>query len=303
MAHWSEEKERSNVFWLSALAWSANFLGRGFLRILCVPIAFFFLATATQPRKISRDYLNRVLSRPATLLDTLKHFYTFALVSGDRLLFLKGKQHKFDLRFSGEDIVQRYANEGRGCMLVVSHVGSFDAMRVPAVNEENIPIRILIDKALNPAAISVIEKLNPALGSDMIDAGQPSSALVLSLNDALSAGNMVGVMVDRAAPGETLQPVHFLNETAYLPAGPWMLAMVLKVPIIMCTAVYDGSNRYRIQFTLISDGTPVPRRERQQQLALNLEKYVGELQHIVRSHPYNWFNFFNFWSDESSRNH
>lgn len=303
MAHWSDEKERTNIFWLSALSWSATFLGRGFLRVLCAPIALFFLVTASEPKRMSRRYLSAVLERPATLLDTFKHFYTFALVSGDRLLFLAGKQHKFDLRFSGEEILQAYARQGRGCLLVVSHVGSFDAMRVPAVRDENIPIRILIDKKLNPAAIQVIEKLNPALANDMIDASQPSSALVLSLNEALNAGNMVGVMVDRAAPAETLHAVDFLGEQAHLPAGPWMLAMVLKVPIVMCTAVYDGSNRYQIRFKLISEGTPVPRKERQQRLAENLTKYVDELQHIVRSHPYNWFNFYNFWSDESSRNH
>jgi predicted LPLAT superfamily acyltransferase len=302
MPHWTEQTDRGNLFWLTALSWSVTLLGRGFLRILCVPIACFFVLTASKPRQASRHYLQKVLGRPAGWRDVFRHFYTFALVSGDRLLFLAGKSDRFDLRFSGAEIVQNYAASGQGCLLLVSHMGSFDAMRVPAIEDEEIPVRILIDKEHNPAAIQVLEQLNPILATGMIDAGVAAPQLVLNLKEALDAGDMVGIMADRAARGEALHEVEFLGDVARFPQGPWMLAMVLKAPVILCFALYAGRNRYDIHFKLVSEGNAVPRHERQNHVSMNIQKYVEELQQIARANPYNWFNFYNFWSDESSSN-
>lgn len=299
-SHWSEQRERSNPFWLVLMAWLAVHLGRGFLRVLCVPIAGFFLLTATQPRRASREYLARVLDRAPNWRDTFRHFYTFALVSGDRLLFLSGLVDKFQLRFHGEQLLLDYAQQQRGCLLLVSHLGSFDAMRVPGVEDNNIPIRILIDKQHNPAAIQLVEQLNPELAQGMIDAGRPSAELVLALDECLRQGDMVGIMADRAGVDEQLKTLPFLDGEAQFPMGPWLLALVLKVPVVLCFAVYQGQNRYSVHFEQVADGEPVPRRERQQAIATHMARYVDRLEHYTRSAPYNWFNFYNFWTDEST---
>lgn len=303
MAHWSEQQERANVFWLSILSWSATVLGRGFLRVLCAPIALFFLITAHKPRDASRHYLKKVLMRRVNLWDIYRHFYTFALVSGDRLLFLNGKEDKFELQLEGEEIVQNYSAAGRGCILLVSHLGSFDAMRVPAVETEQIPVRILIDKQHNPAAMQVIEALNPGMAEQAIDASVDSTQLVLSIGEACAAGDMVGIMADRASRGESLQAVDFLGESANFPRGPWLMAMVLKAPVIVCFAVYRGGNRYSVHFREVSDGASVPRKERQARLESATQRYAHELEQMARAHPYNWFNFYDFWLDASTSGH
>lgn len=303
MSHWSEQRERASLFWVSALSWAATSLGRGFLRVLCVPIALFFLVTARAPRQASRAYLSRVLARRPTWWDTFRHFYTFALVSGDRMLFLAGRVEKFELQFSGEDLVRQYAAQGRGCILLVSHIGSFDAMRVPAVQDEQIPVSILIDKQHNPAAMQVMEALNPQMAARAIDAGVDSSQLVLSVAEAFGRGEMVGIMADRASREEALQRVDFLGGKASFPRGPWVLAMALKAPVILCFAVLVERNRYAVSFHPVYDGSPVPRKERQEQLEFNIQQYARELENKARAHPYNWFNFYDFWLDDAARNH
>jgi predicted LPLAT superfamily acyltransferase len=302
MTHWSKQTERTNLFWLSVLSYSATVLGRGFLAALCLPIAFFFLLTATEPRRMSRDYLARVLPQKPRWWHIFKHFYTFARVSSDRLLFLSGRTEKFDLEFHGAELVQEYARQGQGCLLLVSHIGSFDAMRVPAVEEEKIPIRILIDKQHNRAATQILEKLNPTLAEGMIDADMGPSELALSVHDALKKGDMVGIMADRPAPTESVRALEFLNQPANFPTGPWKLAMALKVPVILCFAIYKGGNRYQVQFCKASDGAPTIRAERLHKLEEQMQFYVQKLQYFTRENPYNWFNFYDFWSDASTFN-
>ena len=301
--HWSEQRERSNHFWLSLLAWSALHLGRGFLRLLCFPIALFYLLTAADARRYSRQYLARVLTRKPSWVDVFRHFYTFALVSGDRLLLLAGRSHQFQLDIHGEALLKRYASEGQGCLLLVSHVGSFDAMRVPGVEDEQMPVQILIDKQHNDAAMQIIEKLNPALARGMIDASRPSAELVLKMDECLKRGAMVGIMADRAGRNDKLHYVDFLGSRAGFPVGPWMLGMVLKVPVLICFAVYHGKNRYSVHFEQIAAAAAVPRADREQAMADNIALYVSRLEHYTRAMPYNWFNFYNFWLDEPSTDH
>lgn len=300
--HWSKHKERSNQFWLSLLAWSAVYLGRGFLRVLCIPIAFFFLLTAAEARRESQDYLARVLNRKPKWRDTLKHFYTFALVSGDRLLFLAGRSQKFDLDIHGEELLKQYVKDKQGCLLLVSHLGSFDAMRVQGVEDGDIPVRVLINKQHNKAATEVVEKLNPKLAKDMIDASKPSSELVLQLHECLEQGDMVGIMADRAGINEKVQYLDFLGDQAGFPVGPWQLGLVLKVPVLICFAVYKGKNRYSVHVEQVSFSRHTARANRQQVITENMELYVSRLEHYTRSAPFNWFNFYNFWQDESTSN-
>lgn len=301
MNHWRQQRERGGLFWLSALSWCAQVFGRGFLRVLCAPIAAFFLLTAAQPRRASREYLRRVLPHPPTLRDIFRHFYTFALVSADRLLLLGGKSGSLDLRMSGEDCVRDVAARGEGCLLLVSHVGSFDAMRLPAVEDEAIPVRILLDRAHNPHAMAVIEKLNPQLAADTIDAGMDATQLVLVIREALDRGELVGIMGDRAAAGEALFHTDLLGSAAGFPRAPWLMALVLRTPVILCWAIYTGGNRYNVTFKRVYDGSPAHRRERQDVVQACIRSYAAEMESVLRSNPYNWFNFYDFWLDESSR--
>lgn len=300
--HWSEQQERTNSFWLSVMAWLSINLGRRFLQLLCGPIAFFFLLTATEARRESRRYLTRVLDRPVNWLDTLKHFYFFALVSGDRLLFLAGRSDQFEIDVHGERVLQEYADSSKGCLLLVSHLGSFDAMRIRGVEQVDIPVRILIDKSHNQAAMSVVEKLNPQLAENMIDASKHSIDLVLLLDQCFKAGDMVGIMADRAAADERVKHFDFLGSSAGFPVGPWNLSAVLKVPVVMCFAVYKGGNRYSIYVEEIVGGETVSRRDRDRKNNENMALYVDRLEHFTRTYPYNWFNFYNFWLNESTNN-
>ena len=302
MSHWSEQEERSNLFWLSALGFAAKYLSRGFLRILCVPIALFFLLTAKEARGASQAFLARVLPFKPNWWHTFKHFYTFALVSSDRLLFLSGKSDRFELDIEGEDLVSSVDNQGRGCILLVSHLGSFDAMRVRALEREHFRLRILIDKHHNPAAIEVIEKLNPRLAADMIDASVQTTTLALTLNEALSAGEMIGIMADRAALNDAVIPMDLIDEPANFPTGPWMLSMVLKAPVILCFAMYTGGNRYKIRFHKVCNGESVARADRQKRLKENMQQYAAVLEQYALAHPYNWFNFYDFWEHATSKN-
>lgn len=302
-AHWTEQSERGNTVMLQVLAWIALHLGRWPIHLLLYPIVSYFFLTASDARSASRKYLFKVRGRKPTIIEQFRHLYTFAVVSTDRLFFLSGQDKKFVVQLSGEEIFDQYIRCGHGCILLTSHLGSFEVMRVPGAKDHNLPIRILMDRAHNPAVVTLLDALAPDLAERVLDSGRSAPELVLSMESSLRAGDLLGIMADRARIGEQVQFCDFLGSKAAFPISPWSLSLVMNVPIILCFGLYQGGNRYTVHFELIAEKPSVSRKHRQQVITGYINRYVFHLEHYTRMAPYNWFNFYDFWSNESAADH
>ena len=297
---WKQQAERSNKKMLSVLAWLALHVGRGPIRLFLYPVVSYFFLTGGAARTASRDYLRKVLAREPTLVEQFRHFYVFAVVSIDRLFFLSDRYDDYQVNFFGQDVIQQYTGKETGCLLLVSHVGSVDVMRVYGTNEHKLPIRILMDREHNPDVVALLETLNPDLAGRVLDSGCSAPELALLMEASLRNGDLIGIMADRPSVGEQIHSCEFLGEKAAFPTSLWSLALVLKVPVILCFALYKGGNHYDVYFELMEEQPLAPRKQRQQAVAGYVEKYASRMEHHVRLAPYNWFNFYNFWHYESS---
>ena len=121
---WENQKDRGGYIALKLLSWLGLRLGRGFARLLCIPIAAWFTLTAGQPKRASRQFLERALGRPVDWRDFFRHFYCFAQVSVDRFHFLAGRSDRFELEFHGAEPLLQCREQGQGCILLVSHAGN-----------------------------------------------------------------------------------------------------------------------------------------------------------------------------------
>jgi len=303
MKGWTIHRERSNRTMLNLLCWFALRLGRPTLHLLLYPVVAYFILTAPSSRQASSEYLQKVLCRPATWRDTWKHFYTFAQVSTDRLFFLSDRSEQFDIHIQGEKIVKELIARQRGCILIASHFGSFDIMRVLAAREHHIPVRILMDTEHNANSAALLKTLDPALARGIINPDMPPAKLALTLDQCIKQGEFIGIMADRIRPGERTLHARFHGADAAFPAGPWLLSLILKTPVVLCFGLYEGKNRYTVIFELISDHLERPRREREQTLQKLVDQYAVTLENMTKKATYNWFNFYEFWTNDASSNH
>lgn len=297
---WSQQQERSNSFMLRLLLWIGLRLGRNVARLLLFPTVAYFLLTGGASKIASRDYCRRVLGRKPTLVDMAKHFHAFASISLDRFYFLSGRQDSFDVHVTRPQAVYDISAQHRSCLLVLAHVGSFEVLRNIAVDQRSLPLRMLIDMKVNQRFMNVVKQLHPDFTERVIDASQTGPALVLTLKEALEQGAMVGIMADRARTEERSIAVDFLGGRARLPAGPWILAGTLGVPVILAFGLYRGGNHYDVHFELFSEKISLPRATREQALQEYAQAYASRLEHYVKSAPYNWFNFYDYWADAAA---
>ena len=59
----------------------------------------------------------------------LRHYHAYASILHDRLLLAAGRVDALDITLTGTAEVESLLEAGRGCLLVGSHLGSFEVLR------------------------------------------------------------------------------------------------------------------------------------------------------------------------------
>ena len=296
MTHWKERPEGGGWFAIWLIRTIARRGGRAVARLCLYPIVAYFVALRGPERNASREYLTRALHRPATLRDVARHIHTFAATILDRVFLLQGDLRRFNVRVSGLEELHNATDHYGGMLLFGSHLGSFEVLRVLARERPDIPVRVVLDKAHNPAMTALLDALNPDIAASVIDAGQDGPSVVLAIQQAISEHAIVALLVDRTQPGESAYPVDFLGAPTQLPSAPWLIAAVLLAPIVLAFGLYRGGNRYDLVFEPFSGPIQVARKDRATVLPELARRYAGRLEHHARSAPFNWFNFYDYWN-------
>ena len=78
-------------------------------------------------------------------------------------------------------------------------------------------------------------------------------------------------------------------------------AAIMRRPVIFMIGLYRGGNRYHVAFEPLADFSAVEPRQREAAVQAAIERYAAVLEKYVRSDPYNWFNFFDFWRSGNDR--
>ena len=275
--------------------------GRHVTRVCILPVSLYYFIRRGPERRASRVYLERVLGQPVSFLSVLRHIHCFSCTILDRLFLLSERFKRFDIRTFGLADLDRILEGGKGVLLIGSHLGSFDALRVLSLERPDVRVRILLDTVQGEQISSVLNELNPALAASIINARGVGPTVAITIKEALDRNSIVALLADRGQPGNPTQSADFLGYLAPLPTSPWLLAAALKVPVMLAFGLYRGDNRYDLHFELFADTIAIERSRRSEALAEILQRFADRLAHYARLGPYNWFNFYDFWDDPPAR--
>ena len=295
--HWARLPERGNRLVLRLIVWITLRIGRPIARALLYPITLYFLMTATAARRGSRLFLRRALGREPGWWGVFHHIHCFAATLLDRVYFLTGRLQPFKIEIFGDPFIVNQAVSGQGCVLLGSHLGSFEVLRAVGVTLRHFPIKILMNTRHNQGITEFLNALNPALAQAIIPIGGPDT--LLRVRESVEQGCMVGVLGDRVTAGERAVRVRFFEQETAFPASPLLLAALADCPVILFFGLYRGGQRYEIHFERLAERIVLDRRRRQEQLTVWTQRYADRLEHYARLAPYNWFNFYDYWEEEA----
>jgi predicted LPLAT superfamily acyltransferase len=306
-ADWSQARERSNRHALRFISWVAVRGGRPVARLLLWPITAYFLLFGGAAGRHSRHYLARALGRPPTFGERWRHIHHFASVVLDRVYFLRDRRDCFDVRVRGIEHLQAVLAEGKGAILVGGHVGSFEALAAAGRQTAGLHIALAMYPDNARMINAALEAIAPGFQMSIIALGQRGA--MLAIRDWLDGGGVVGLLADRALPAGSGQAearadtlwVPFLGHDAPFGVGPFRLAQLLRRPVIFMAGLYNGGRGYELRFEPLADFSAPAGGRKEQALDGAVRAFAGRLESLCRETPFNWFNFHDFWREESPR--
>ena len=293
---WQQQQERGSRTAIRLMAWIAQSLGRPTARVLLHPICLYFLLASGSARKAITQFRERLFGRPVGWCDLYRHYLAFASTILDRVYFLRGRFDLFDIQIHGLEVLDRELAKGRGCVLLGSHLGSFEVVRAVGLSRQHIEIRVLMDEQNAPLIRHLIQELNPAVAETVIQVG--GAGTMLQVKECLDRGGVVGIMGDRVMQNDQSLACTFLGGQARFPTGAMRLARVVHAPVVLFFGLYRGGNRYEVYLESFSEGMDLSPDQRAIDLQQWTQRYANRLEACCRLAPDNWFNFYEFWNDK-----
>jgi len=295
--HWTTQRERGSVFAMKLITWIAFTFGRRVSRALLYPVCLYFMLFAPAGVRASRQYLGRVFGRPATWREVFQHHFVFASVLLDRAFMLAGQPQYLDVEETNRELMHRLADRKQGCLMLSAHMGSFDVTRDIGLRGRNVVVNMMMYAENAQKLNAVIASFGGHSRMKVIPIGTVDS--LIRAKDRLDQGEWVGILGDRVVANDRVIRVPFLGSEATFPAGPFLVASALKVPVVLFVCLYMGGNHYKEYFELFADELVLDRRNREADLEEWVRRYAGRLEYYCRLAPYNWFNFYDFWGADA----
>jgi len=302
---WTHVSERGSSWGLRFAVACYRTFGRPLTLVVVHLIIVYFYLTDGPGRRASLAYLRRVHALAGADSDapgywqSFLHYRMFALSIFDRVAFWLGRADQFDLDFNGEELFARVIAEGRGAIIVGSHLGSFDAMRLLA-HQAGVVVNVLMFTDHAPLLNSIFRELSPQSELHVIRADPSSMKTAFEVRSRIERGELVAILADRIEPGDrgSVHRTRFLGSPADFPTGAFMLATVFGCPVVHMVGLRRSARRYEITAELLSEAVVVPRKDRRDHIEKLVERYAARLEHFCLEAPYQWFNYYDFWADE-----
>jgi predicted LPLAT superfamily acyltransferase len=284
------------------MTWIALKGGRRVARCFLHSITIYFLLLAPAARRHSIRYLGRALGRKATWFDAYRHFHCFAATVLDRVYLLRNQSDLFELKSIGQEQVFSTIDEGRGAVMIGAHIGSFEALHAAGKPHPGLRMAMVMYPDNARLIRQSLAAIAPDVQAPLIALGRAES--ILTVRDWLDEGGLAGLLADRSLPGESSRvgtlSLPFLGCETSFSDGPFRLAALLRRRVFLMVGIYLGGKRYEMRFEPLADFTEraANTAAREAQIKQAVQAYVMWLENLCRAHPYNWFNYFDYWHED-----
>lgn len=195
---------------------------------------------------------------------------------------------------------------GRGAMLITSHLGNMEFLRCLATKGETgvdrrIPVTVVMNLHTTSHFNRTLGSLNGRFTLDIIDADDIGMNSLEKMQDSLAQGGLVVLAGDRTSAGAPARclSVSFLGRQAPFPAGSFLLAGLLRVPVYFVFSLREAGSffapKYNMFVTKSSVSFDCPRQERRERARELCGQFAHLLERYCTAYPFQWYNFFDFW--------
>jgi predicted LPLAT superfamily acyltransferase len=291
-----ERKSYGNKAGYKIFRWAIAHFGVGFAYVILAFVIAYYVLGRPSARRVAAHYLrHRFPGSPfwKRWWYTYRYYYHFGLCLIDQAAIgILGKD-AFRFDFIGADELRELINEGRGIVLLTSHIGvwqqaisTFDFIgRKTYVNirREYHSQTMGLDEFGKTKMELIIVSPDGFLGG------------IPEMSTALLNGHLVAVMGDRVYGAGVGEKAVFLGEEALFPLMPHHLGLTTGSDLVVFLTRRVGRKHFLFEAKIKRISGDLREAQRGQARSVLLKWYVGLLEEYVERYPFMWYNFFDLW--------
>lgn len=217
----------------------------------------------------------------------------------DKIAFLVKPRVHFTFDYEGEEYLHEMAAGGKGGMLIGAHMGNWE-LAGNLLDRIDSKVNVLMLDAEHQSIKALLESHKVLSKFEVILIRDDFSHLI-KIREALERNEFVVMHGDRYVDGNGVIELDFMAAKAKFPVGPLYMASKFAVPVSFVYTLKDRATHYHFYATK-PENFPYPAslKRRREDIRVMVEKYVSNLEFMVKRYPTQWFNYFPFWEDEST---
>lgn len=286
-------KTRGGTFGYLFFIGMIKYLGiRAAYGFLCLVVVYFipFAPKATRSTwQYSRNILKYNVFRSIGML--FRNYYRLGQILIDRFAINSGMADKYRFEFGNYKEFLDILDSEQGVIMIGAHVGNWET-GAPFFDKYGKKINIVLYDAEHRRIKEMLDKNGTERDYKFIPVNDDNLAHVFKITEALDNKEYVCFQGDRYINSERTLQAAFMGREATFPAGPFILAARMKVPVVLYFAMREKGRKYHFHFILSAKPERTKDKRPEQQL---LEEYAQALENILKQYPEQWFNYYDFW--------
>jgi predicted LPLAT superfamily acyltransferase len=264
--------------------------------ILLVPVIFSYVLCSRKIHRQTRPYLKRRFPEHTGLqqwIDTFRNVLFFGEVLVDRAWLGCVRNASLTNNVIGREKLDDIIASGKGAILLTAHVGNWQ-IALSNLRFLKVPVHALMQYDPQAAARHYFDLGIKKRSFSIINADGHFGGMIEAAA-ALQRGEFVTIMGDRLIKGPS-STVDFLGKKVRLPNAAYTLAAHAGVPVIIFLAAKTGRKCFQMKVWDILYPQFESRESHQKILDGCSQKFAETLEKYLKIFPYQWYNFFDFWT-------
>lgn len=287
-------------------------LPASFVFILIFPISFFYFIFCKSVRGVCGEYQKRLKGYSGSCkklrVSSYRQILSFTLCVMEKMEGWLGKFHYSALITHDDDLdsLQEQLEQGKGALLIGSHLGNLELLRsLSSFGEDGVkrevPVIAIMEMKATEQFNNTLKVINPNAGFHVLDPNDIGPETIIRLQENIEKGGLVVITGDRtsARSRDRVVKSDFLGKEANFPYGVFVLASLLKAPTYYVFGLRTKTVTLRPVYNLFVEKSQVdfdcPRSERNARIEQLCKEFISRLEKYCVQFPYQWYNFYNFW--------
>ncbi len=262
--------------------------------LLLWPVVGSYVICSRKIHNITQTYLRkRFPNKKVYWFDTFKLVHSFSQVLVDRAWLGLNPKAQFNGRLEGLETLKKLINQRKGLIILTAHVGIWQ-VAFSHLPDLRVPVNVLMHYEEENAAKHYFDLRNQPCPFHIIRNDGFMGGLV-EASIALSKGEIVTIMADRYVQGPYAK-VKFLGYNTRVPIGAYVLAAITSTPVVVILTAKTGKKDYLVKIWDVFYPKCKNRNQKEQEVQKYAQKFVNALEEYLKVYPYQWYNFYDFWS-------